>query len=86
MASSSGLIHSLVFFMIGIKLWAIGKRYDYVTQIQYFRARFESDLFGYLLFPILVGLVIPYLLIGLLGAGARGARRDRRHVPRHLRG
>ncbi|MDA7537865.1 sodium:solute symporter family protein [Akkermansiaceae bacterium] len=68
MASSSGLIHAACFFMIGIKLWAIGKRYGYVTQIQYFRARFESSAFGYLLFPILVLLVIPYLLIGVIGA------------------
>ena len=68
MASSSGLIHAACFFMIGIKLWAIGKRYGYVTQIQYFRARFESKGFGYLLFPILVALVIPYLLIGVIGA------------------
>jgi len=68
MASSSGLIHAACFFLIGIKLWAIGKRYGYVTQIQYFRARFESKGFGYLLFPILVLLVIPYLLIGIIGA------------------
>ncbi|MDA7684196.1 sodium:solute symporter family protein [bacterium] len=68
MASSSGLIHAACFFMIGIKLWAIGKRYGYVTQIQYFRARFDSKGFGYLLFPILVLLVIPYLLIGIIGA------------------
>ena len=68
MASSSGLIHAACFLLIGIKLWAIGKRYGYVTQIQYFRARFESKAFGYLLFPILVLLVIPYLLIGVIGA------------------
>ncbi len=70
MASASGIIHSAVFFLVGIKLWAIGKRYNYVTQIQYFRGRFGSNLLGYLLFPVLVGLVIPYLLIGILGAGA----------------
>lgn len=70
MASWSGLIHAGVFFLIGIKLWAIGKRYGYVTQIQYFRDRFESPTLGYLLFPILVLLVIPYLLVGLLGAGS----------------
>ena len=70
MASTSGIVHSLVFFLVGVKLWAIGKRYDYVTQIQFFRARFESPGLGYLLFPILVGLVIPYLLLGLLGAGS----------------
>ena len=65
MASSSGIIHSLVFFTIGIKLWAIGKRHNFLTQIQFFRARFQSDGIGYLLFPILVALVIPYLLIGM---------------------
>ncbi|MFG0320077.1 MAG: sodium:solute symporter [Planctomycetota bacterium JB042] len=70
MASSSGLVHSLVFFLVGIKLWAIGKRHGFVTQIQYFRARLDSNGIGFLLFPVLVGLVIPYLLIGLVGAGA----------------
>jgi len=70
MASYSGLIHSACFFLIGIKLWAIGKRYGYVTQCQFFRERFESPALGYVLFPILVLLIIPYLLIGLIGAGA----------------
>ena len=69
MASWSGLIHAAIFFLVGIRLWAIGKRHGYITQIQYFRDRFESDTLGLLLFPILVGLVIPYLLMGLLGAG-----------------
>jgi len=70
MASWSGLVHSAVFFFVGIKLWAIGKRFGYMTQVQYFRDRFQSDLLGYVLFVILVALVIPYLLMGLLGAGA----------------
>ena len=70
MASSSGLIHSLMFFLVGIPLWAIGKRNDFVTQIQFFRARYDSSFLGTLLFPILVALVIPYLLVGLLGAGS----------------
>jgi len=81
MASSSGLIHSLVFFLVGIRLWAIGKRHNYVTQIQYFRGRFESTALGYLLFPILVALVVPYLLIGLLGAGATMAGISRGMFP-----
>jgi SSS family solute:Na+ symporter len=70
MASWSGLIHSACFFLVGIKLWAIGKRYGYVTQVRFFRDRFESPGLGYILFPILVLLVIPYLLIGVIGAGA----------------
>jgi len=69
MASWSGLIHSAVFFLIGIRLWAIGKRHGYLTQCEYFRERFDSPMLGYILFPILVGLVIPYLLVGVIGAG-----------------
>jgi SSS family solute:Na+ symporter len=69
LASSSGIIHSLCFFVIGVKLWTLGRRHGYTTQIQYFRDRFQSDKIGLLLFPILVGLVIPYLLIGVLASG-----------------
>jgi SSS family solute:Na+ symporter len=70
MASWSGIIHSACFFLVGIKLWSFGHRFGYTTQIQFFRDRFESDKLGLVLFPILVGLVIPYLLIGVLAAGA----------------
>ncbi len=70
MASWSGIIHSACFFLIGVRLWHFGKRYGYTTQIQYFRDRFESPSLGVVLFPVLVGLVIPYLLIGVLAAGA----------------
>jgi SSS family solute:Na+ symporter len=69
LASSSGIVHSLCFFVVGIKLWRLGQRHNYSTQIQYFRDRLESDVIGLLLFPILVGLIIPYLLIGVMAAG-----------------
>ncbi len=69
MASKSGIIHSLCFFLIGVKLWKIGTRFGFTTQIQFFRDRFESPALGLVLFPILVGLIIPYLLIGILGGG-----------------
>ncbi len=69
MASWSGLIHSAVFFLIGIRLWAAGKRHGYLTQCEYFRERYESPRLGYMLFPILVLLVIPYLLVGVISAG-----------------
>jgi len=69
MASWSGLVHSAVFFIVGIRLWAIGKRHGYVTQCAYFRDRFNSPLLSYLLFGILVLLVIPYLLVGIISAG-----------------
>lgn len=69
LASSSGIIHSLCFFVIGVKIWTFGRRYGYTTQIQFFRDRLDSDMIGLLLFPILVGLVIPYLLIGVISSG-----------------
>jgi SSS family solute:Na+ symporter len=69
MASWSGLIHSAVFFLVGIRLWAIGKRHGYLTQCEFFRHRFESNAIGYLLFPILILLLIPYLLVGVIAAG-----------------
>ena len=70
LASSSGIVHSLCFFVLGIRLWSFGHRYGYTTQIQFFRDRLQSDRIGLLLFPILVGLVIPYLLIGVMASGS----------------
>ena len=70
MGSWSGLVHSAVFYFVGIRLWALGKRLGHTTQVQLFRDRFESRALGLLLFPVLVGLVVPYVLIGLLGAGS----------------
>ena len=69
MASMSALVHVAVFFFLGVRLWSIGKKNGFVTQIQFFRARFNSVGIGYVLFPVLVMLVIPYLLIGIIGAG-----------------
>jgi len=72
MASSSALVVPAVFFFLGTRLWAIGKRHAFLTQVQFFRARFESKGLGLLLFVVLVALVVPYLLIGVLGGGLYG--------------
>lgn len=69
MASSSAIIVPCVFLFIGTRLWKIGKRFGYVTQVQYFRDRWESNGLGLLLFVVLVLLLIPYLLIGVMGGG-----------------
>ncbi len=70
MASWSGLVHSAIFYFVGVRLWALGKQHGYTTQIQFLRDRYESRSLGLLIFPVLAGLVIPYVLIGLLGAGS----------------
>ena len=69
MASWAAVVHPMMFAFIGVPIWHLGRRYGYVTQIQYFRDRFRSDVLGWMLFPILVALVVPYLLIGVQGAG-----------------
>ena len=69
MASSSALIIPAVFFFVGTRLWSLGKRFGLLTQVEYFRQRWGSDLLGLLLFVVLVALVIPYLLIGVMGGG-----------------
>ena len=42
----------LCFFVIGVKLWSLGRQYGYTTQIQFFRDRLDSDKIGIVLFPI----------------------------------
>ncbi len=69
MASASALVIPTIFFFVGTRLWSAGKRMGFLTQVQYFRARFQSDALGMLLFVVLVALTIPYLLIGVLGGG-----------------
>lgn len=69
MASWSGIIHSACFFLIGTKLWYFGKQYGYITQVQFFRDRFQSPGLGLLLFLTIVSLVVPYILINIVAAG-----------------
>ncbi len=69
MPAISGLVIPAVFFFVGTRAWAIGKRHDYITQVQFFRDRWGSDALGLMLFVVLVALVIPYLLIGVMAGG-----------------
>jgi SSS family solute:Na+ symporter len=84
MASSSALVVPVVFWFVGLPLWAIGKRRGYLTQVQFFRERWSSDGLGLLLFFVLVALLVPYLLIGVLGGGLTLARITDGTVPSWL--
>ncbi len=69
LASGSGIVHSACFYFLGVRLWALSRRHGYRTQIEFFRDRLQSPLVGIVLFPVLVGLVVPYLLVGVIGGG-----------------
>ena len=69
MASSSALVVPAVFFFLAPRVWEVGRRNGYRTQVELFRDRWGSDGLAAVLFIALVGLLIPYLLIGVLGGG-----------------
>jgi SSS family solute:Na+ symporter len=69
MASSSAIVVPTVIFLVGPRVWSVGRRHGYLTQVQYFRERFQSDGLGLLLFVLLTALLVPYLLIGVMGGG-----------------
>ena len=69
MASSTAIVSPVFIYLLGPRIWALGKRLGYVTQVEYFRDRWGSNALGTLLFVVLIGLLIPYLLIGVKGGG-----------------
>lgn len=69
MASSSALIIPLTLYLIGTRLWALGKRFGHMTQVQYFRDRWECSTVGTVLFALTALMMIPYVIIGVMGGG-----------------
>ena len=69
MASISALVIPCILFFVGTRIWALGKKYGYITPIQYFRERWESDALGLLIFFAMVVFVIPHLLTAPMGGG-----------------
>src|SRR6185503_14819132 len=69
MASSSGLVIPLTIFLIGTRVWALGKRYGFMTPVQMFRDRWECGHIGTLIFALQAALLVPYIIIGVMGGG-----------------
>src|SRR5687767_9269620 len=69
MASSSGLVIPLTIFLIGTRVWALGKKYGFMTPVQMFRDRWECSHIGTVIFAVQAVLLIPYIIIGIMGGG-----------------
>src|SRR5580700_5258737 len=69
MASSSCFVIPLTIFFIGTRLWALGKKFGHQTQVQFFRARWECDAIGTLIFALSAAMLIPYMIISIMGGG-----------------
>jgi len=69
MASSSGLVIPLTIFLIGTRVWALGKKYGFITPVQMFRDRWECTHIGTVIFAVQATLLVPYIIIGIMGGG-----------------
>jgi solute:Na+ symporter, SSS family len=69
MASSSALIIPLGIFLIGTRLWALGKRHGFMTPVQMFRDRWECGHIGTVIFAVQAVLLVPYIVIAVMGGG-----------------
>jgi solute:Na+ symporter, SSS family len=69
MASSSGLVIPLTIFFIGTRVWALGKKYGFMTPVQMFRDRWECSHIGTAIFVVQSVLLVPYIIIGIMGGG-----------------
>ena len=69
MASSSALVIPLTLFLVGTRVWALGKRYGFITPVQLFRDRWETSHVGTLIFAVQAVLLVPYIIIGVMGGG-----------------
>ncbi|MEY4385060.1 MAG: hypothetical protein RLY20_343 [Verrucomicrobiota bacterium] len=69
MASSSGLVIPLTIFLIGTRLWAIGKRFGHQTQVAFFRDRWECSGIGTVIFALCAAMLVPYMIISIMGGG-----------------
>ncbi len=69
MASSSALVIPLSIFVIGTRLWAIGRQQGFMTPVQMFRDRWECGHIGTVIFSVQAVLLVPYIIIAVMGGG-----------------
>jgi len=81
MASSSALIIPLTLFLIGTRLWALGKRHGFMTPVQMFRDRWQCGHIGTVIFAVQAVLLVPYIVIAVMGGGTTLAAVSGGRVP-----
>ncbi len=69
MASSSALVIPLSLFLVGTRVWALGKKFGFITPVQLFRDRWECGHIGTVIFAVQAALLVPYIVIGVMGGG-----------------
>jgi len=59
----------LTIFLIGTRVWALGKKYGFMTPVQMFRDRWECTHIGTVIFAVQAAMLVPYIIIGIMGGG-----------------
>jgi SSS family solute:Na+ symporter len=70
MASSSALVIPLSLFLVGTRVWTLGKRHGFITPVQLFRDRWECGHIGTVITVVQAALLVPYIIISVMGGGA----------------
>jgi len=70
MASSSGIVIPLTLWLIGTRLWSLGKKHGHITQVQFLRDRWESGGIGTFIAAVTALMLVPYIIIGVMGGGS----------------
>ena len=78
MASSSALVIPLTLFLVGTRVWALGKRYGFITPVQLFRDRWETSHVGTVIFAVQAVLLVRHAWPEHLERDASGPHEDRR--------
>jgi SSS family solute:Na+ symporter len=69
MAASSGFVIPFLLLLVGTRLWGYGKRFGHMTQVQFFRDRWECSEIGTVYFVLSAAMLVPYIVIGVMGGG-----------------
>jgi SSS family solute:Na+ symporter len=69
MASASAFVIPLTLFFVGTRLWSLGKQHGFITPVQMLRDRWECAHIGTVIFALQAGLLVPYIIIGVMGGG-----------------
>jgi len=69
MASASALVIPFGLFVIGTRLWSLGRRKGFITPVQLFRDRWACGHIGTVIFIVQAVLLVPYIIIAVMGGG-----------------
>src|SRR4029453_11585586 len=69
MASSSAFVIPLGLFLVGTRVWALGRTYGFLPPVQLFRDRWECSHIGTVIFAVQAAFLVPYVIIGVMGGG-----------------